>query len=396
MKAAPKGVQPRDTSIRIWFMWKGKRQWETLKMNPTASNIKHAARMREEVCTKIALGIFDYLEYFPDSKNAQEFKAQNAKPTFSEIADKWLATINHLAPSTLAGYRKMLKNYPVPIFGHTPIDQIKYSDIAELLGSVEWSSMKTRNNVATVIRQPFELAFIDGLIDINPAARIKNMQVQKEAPDPFTLAEANQIIQQLHDNDEPVFANYFEFAFFTGLRTSELFALTWQDIDFKSGLCRVSKAVVSGITKSTKNYTVRDIELNSRALAALERQKQHSLLNNKHIFLDPRTKQPMLNDKVPFRPWQLAVRLTGIRYRKPYNTRHTFATLNLMAGALPMWVSRQMGHKNMKMLLENYSRWIDQADKQKEKNKLDAILLGQECAKTEIGTNFDTKERTTA
>lgn len=67
-----------------------------------------------------------------------------------------------------------------------------------------------------------------------------------------------------------------------------------------------------------------------------------------------------------------------------------------MAGALPMWVSRQMGHKNMKMLLENYSRWIDQADKQKEKNKLDAILLGQECAKTEIGTNFGTKERTTA
>ena len=58
MKAAPKGVQPRDTSIRIWFMWKGKRQWETLKMNPTASNIKHASMMREEVCTKIALGFF--------------------------------------------------------------------------------------------------------------------------------------------------------------------------------------------------------------------------------------------------------------------------------------------------------------------------------------------------
>lgn len=388
------GVQPRETSIRLWFMWQGKRHWETLKMKPTTANIKHAARLREEICTKIALGIFDYLEYFPDTKNAQQLKAQQSKPTFKEVADKWLTTISHLAPSTLSGYRKMLKNYPIPVFGHIPIDQIKYSDIAELLGNVEWSSMKTRNNVATVIRQPFELAFIDGLIDINPAARIKNMQVQKEAPDPFTLSEANQIIQQLHDNGEPVFANYFEFAFFTGLRTSELFAITWQDIDFKLGLCRVSKAVVSGITKSTKNYTVRDIELNSRALAALERQKQYTLLNNGHVFLNPKTKQPMDNDKIPFRPWQHAVRLTGIRYRKPYNTRHTFATLNLMAGALPMWVSRQMGHKNMKMLLENYSRWIDQADKQKERNKLDEVLRNAECANLENGTLFGTKQRT--
>ena len=88
---------------------------------------------------------------------------------------------------------------------------------------------------------------------------------------------------------------------------------------------------------------------------------------------------PFENDKVPWRPWQHAIKIAGVRYRKPYNTRHTFATLNLMAGANPMWVARQMGHSTMKMLLENYSRWIDLADKQREKSKIEQLFDGK-CA----------------
>ena len=57
-----------------------------------------------------------------------------------------------------------------------------------------------------------------------------------------------------------------------------------------------------------------------------------------------------------------------------YNTRHTFATINLMVGANPMWVSKQLGHKNMQMLVTTYSKWIDSADKLKEKHKIEAIF----------------------
>lgn len=39
-----------------------------------------------------------------------------------------------------------------------------------------------------------------------------------------------------------------------------------------------------------------------------------------------------------------------------------------------MWVSRQMGHTSMKMLLEVYSRWIDMADRSREKSKLESVL----------------------
>lgn len=368
------GVVPRDRSIRIWFMWKGKRQWETLAMNPTPPNIRHAVKLRQEICTRIALGVFDYMEYFPDSKTAAAIKKEAEKPTFREVAEKWLVTVSDLAHSTTEGYKKLLKRYPYPEFGDIPIDQIRYSDIAELLGSYEWGSMKTRNNAATVIRQPFELAFIDGLIDTNPASRIKNMKYQKQEVDPFTLNEIDAIIQKMIDHGDIEYANYIEFAAFSGMRTSELLAMEWPDIDFNHETARVNKAKVRKRTKATKNYRFRYIELNSRAMAALRKQAEISFIRGKEVFTNPKTGEAIIGDKPVREKWKPALRALGIRYRPPYNTRHTFATLNLMAGANPMWVSRQLGHTSMKMLLEVYSRWIDGADQKSEKNKLENLI----------------------
>lgn len=137
---------------------------------------------------------------------------------FYNMAEKWLATISHLAPSTLSGYCRMLKNHALPVFGEIPIDSIKYSDVAAHIGSIKWKSMKTRNNVLTVFRQPFKLEFMDGLIESNIAERLTNSQYQKEPPDPFTLEEAELILSELAKMGEQSFFNYFEFAFLQGCK----------------------------------------------------------------------------------------------------------------------------------------------------------------------------------
>ena len=63
-----------------------------------------------------------------------------------------------------------------------------------------------------------------------------------------------------------------------------------------------------------------------------------------------------------------------MRERNFYQTRHTYATLNLMAGANPMWVAKQLGHATMQMVLTVYSKWIDGADKSQERGKIDAMF----------------------
>jgi integrase len=47
----------------------------------------------------------------------------------------------------------------------------------------------------------------------------------------------------------------------------------------------------------------------------------------------------------------------GMRPRRPYQTRHTAATLWLASGESPEWIARQMGHANTEMLFRGYSRY---------------------------------------
>lgn len=48
----------------------------------------------------------------------------------------------------------------------------------------------------------------------------------------------------------------------------------------------------------------------------------------------------------------------------PSQTRHTFATLALSAGEAIGWVSKQMGHRNTKMTIERYYRFIPNLTRQ--------------------------------
>ncbi|WP_445261208.1 hypothetical protein [Pseudomonas sp. RA_35y_Pfl2_P32] len=48
----------------------------------------------------------------------------------------------------------------------------------------------------------------------------------------------------------------------------------------------------------------------------------------------------------------------GLRYRPPYNCRHTYATMRVMSGMNPAFISQQLGH-HVPMLLSTYARWIN-------------------------------------
>lgn len=63
----------------------------------------------------------------------------------------------------------------------------------------------------------------------------------------------------------------------------------------------------------------------------------------------------------------------GLRYRKPYNTRHSYATMMLMAGMTPAFCAAQLGHA-VGMLLGTYARWIDGANNALEMQRLEATL----------------------
>ncbi|WP_331711508.1 integrase [Pseudomonas sp. StFLB209] len=59
----------------------------------------------------------------------------------------------------------------------------------------------------------------------------------------------------------------------------------------------------------------------------------------------------------------------GIRERRQYDTRHTYATMCLMSGMNPAFIASQLGH-SVDMLLSTYAKWISSTSDWRELDKL--------------------------
>jgi integrase len=68
--------------------------------------------------------------------------------------------------------------------------------------------------------------------------------------------------------------------------------------------------------------------------------------------------EPIDNANFCKRVWYPLLAHLGLRRRRPYQLRHTAATLWLTAGENPLWIARQLGHANTEMLFRVYARWV--------------------------------------
>lgn len=189
---------------------------------------------------------------------------------------------------------------------------------------------------------------------------------RKEAPktghviDPFNESERELLLASCRDEQH---RNLFQFAFWSGLRTSELVALHWGDIDWASGTVRIWRAMTQAATEAEEPKTKtgnRLVKLLAPAIEALLAQKARSFLADEEVFMNPRHGKPWDGD-APIRKlaWIPALKKAGLRYRNPYQTRHTYASMMLTAGESPIWLAQQMGHSDTSMIYRNYGRWIE-------------------------------------
>lgn len=182
----------------------------------------------------------------------------------------------------------------------------------------------------------YDELFLDEIIDKNPFTRVKNLSVQSREPEPFTAEEIARILNELTEQEK----NLIQFAFWSGLRTSELISLRWQDVDFENNRIFVRQAKVRGHIKTTKTKAgTREVTLQPQAKETLLNQLTHTGKTSETVFHDSRKNEPWKNDQAIRKiVWQKALLKAGISYREPYQTRHTFASTLLSRGENPLWV----------------------------------------------------------
>jgi integrase len=374
-------VEVRPRSIRILFQFRGERRRETLyidgePMPPTPANVKYARRVAGEIGDKIKSGIFKYEEYFPDSLAAVADNAtQPVVPLLFDVFDAWLRVAD-LKASTRRQYRTRISSFWKTQLKNVPVDQVRHSDILGALAAGTWKSAKSRNNELSMIRGPFELAKHDKHIAENPCGGIEPKEVQRRAPDPFSQVEIREILAHLAHHRPEQIHNFVQLMFYSGLRTSEGIGLRWESIDLRAREMLIEGGnVYDEETDTTKTSKSRIVLLSAPAFEALQRQKAHTFLHGEHVFHDPKTGEPWkyetITDVRSF--WKITLKRLGIRYRRPYNMRHTYATLGIMSGARPAFLANQLGH-SMQTFFRVYAKWINSKDDREEIAKLDLAI----------------------
>lgn len=392
----PKGVTIRSrTSVQIEFMWQGRRYTESLPGEPTPTNVRAAASKRDVVLKDVEFNRFVYENHFPNSrlvkrKRAEDSRAeQQVQVTMASLFDDWVARYakeNPNAHNTLKTHREVLRSRLAPALGHLRPSEVNKDVVVNFRHALreEGLSDSRISNILAPLRGTLDLAEERGLIPRNPTASMTPTK-PKHSKKVVLDAEGNPAFDELlpdsldpayikaAKNADPLDAeerrgvlshllgqirNIFLFAFWTGLRTGELIALRWCDVSPDGLRICVRLAFSKSHFTTTKGRRARWVELTQPAVAVLRAQRQLTGAAGKWVFHNPIIADRWQNSQRLRVHWIRALEAAGVRYRKPYQTRHTYASLMVSAGESPEWVAEQMGHLDGRLVAQVYGRWL--------------------------------------
>lgn len=368
--ALPDGIELRNDRIRIRFYWDGVRCAETLDYPTTKAGIASASRLRDKVVQMAKHGTLTpevYSELFPNSNRA----IASVSRSFGQYAQVWLDSRN-LAEGTRTNYKSVLNHWWMQYLATTPLKSLTKAFMRELVVRIPWTSDGVKANAMNKLSTILQSAVADKLIAENPLTDLDIPRPKEKTIDPFTQGEADLIIERLYATEHwpsGIYAAFFEFAFYTGMRLGEIAALQWDSVELEKRRVLVRRTVAQKkVEERTKTKRDRYVLLNDRAVHALEFAKAYAerraasksgrIKEFPFCFPPSKGQQFIQQTSDLHHQWRPTLKALGIRYRPPYNARHTYATMCLMAGMRPAFIAKQLGH-SLQILLSRYARWLD-------------------------------------
>ncbi len=243
-------------------------------------------------------------------------------------------------------------------------------------------SVVTVNYYMTTIAGMFQFAADHGYLEANPFQGIKPLKRARAEPDPLTRDEFIRLIDACRHQQTK---NLWSLAVYTGMRHGELVSLAWEDIDLKAGTITIRRNYTKlgeFTLPKTEASTNRVVHLIQPAISVLKNQAEMTRLGKQYnIKVQLREYRRSVNHECTFvfnpqvvrkseqvgfvykvdsvgDSWETAIKRAGIRHRKAYQSRHTYACWSLSAGANPSFIASQMGHASAQMVFNVYGAWM--------------------------------------
>jgi integrase len=251
-------------------------------------------------------------------------------PTLEQFKPRFIESYciaNRQKPSSVDHKEKYLRLYVLPLLGKRCLDEIHNEDVQRLKAVFEKKSAKTANNALTVLGKMLRVAVEWGILKEMPCTvrllKTKHVEMEFYEEEDFerlvagaAQADDRALIAMLLGGD-------------AGLRSGEMTALEWTDIDFRRNQLHVNRAQWEEHVDTPKGGRSRTIPMTDRLAAAL---KEHRHLKGPRVFYSD---DGSVADRDALASWiRRAERRAGLRVTgRLHILRHTFCSRLAMRGA---------------------------------------------------------------
>lgn len=262
--------------------------------------------------------------------------------------------------STYQKNKGIVKNR-LSYFNEFDIRLIKVIDIRIWLNSINDVSSKSKIHYLSCLNGIFTIAFQDEIIFKNPVKFIKNPKYRKPKINPFTKYEVQKILEaskRVNDN----FHLFLQIGFNTGMRTGEIIALKYENINLKDKVIFINSTKSRFGENTPKTYgSIRTIPIIDNLFPFLESKFATKTKNDIYLLETQYYKAYRDSNTFTYKFWKKTLNNLKIPYRRLYTMRHTFATNMLKNNFVtPFELASILGHTSTEMVYNVYVRYLNE------------------------------------
>lgn len=298
---------------------------------------------------------------------SKEAKAMGSERALSAYLNAVLSQAQGLKKTTLKTYSTRLNALNKLMDTSKDITAYNREDSELLYAKIiaRGYSKNVAKSLINLLNSAFNIAISDGVVAKNPILKKKlSILSDTKQAQPFNLSEIKAILKECENLSQKWFKLACAICFFSGLRSGELLALKWENIDLKNNVLKVSCNMSRyGITSTKTLSSQREVEILPPLREIIESYKANVSQDNGFIFVNSKNK-PFVNTSGEFLAlWQSVLKKCNLSYRRFYTTRHSFASVMLSEGENVGWISKMLGHKNTFITLSTYAKFVKQEGK---------------------------------
>ena len=294
--------------------------------------------------------------------------------TVAELATHYRShelTEDKKAYATVEANTHYLTNHIVPKWGALYLSDIRTVDVELWLHNLQYAP-GTRSKIRNIMSAMFNHAIRHEWMDRNPITKVRVSAKRLREPDVLSPAELASLIAVLDLRERAMVM----LAGSTGLRRSELVALTWADIDLELMQVNVRRSCVRNHFGDTKTEASRKpVPLHPSVVKVLGIWREDSPFGKDTDFLFPSIrrngKQPLSPDTLLKKVIRPALKRAGIEGKAIgwHSFRHSLAT-NLRSAGVDLKTAQELlRHANSRITLDVYTRAIS-ATKREANNRV--------------------------